>query len=137
MPQKSRGESEGVGKRWLLQLAPRVRDLLVSIKINDDSMYLGIDGIVIATGKKRTDGWRGSQQLAQVLQSPPGDHGADGDRAAGERVRSQRSSGAVTPRGTEVTSRAGPVSALVAPWKPTSPRCPILVLARNMSEGSD
>jgi hypothetical protein len=29
----------------------------VSIKINDDSMYLEIDGIVIATAKERTDGW--------------------------------------------------------------------------------
>jgi hypothetical protein len=29
----------------------------VSIKINDDSMYLEIDGIVIATAKQRTDGW--------------------------------------------------------------------------------
>ncbi|HEX4059794.1 MAG TPA: hypothetical protein VHY58_02135 [Streptosporangiaceae bacterium] len=27
------------------------------IKINDDSMYLEIDGIVIATAKERTDGW--------------------------------------------------------------------------------
>jgi hypothetical protein len=29
----------------------------VSLKINDDSMYLEIDGIVIATAKERTDGW--------------------------------------------------------------------------------
>jgi hypothetical protein len=29
----------------------------VPIKINDDSMYLEIDGIVIATAKERTDGW--------------------------------------------------------------------------------
>lgn len=27
------------------------------IKINDDSMYLEIDGIVIATAMERTDGW--------------------------------------------------------------------------------
>lgn len=29
----------------------------MSIKINDDSMYLEIDGRVIATARERTDGW--------------------------------------------------------------------------------
>ena len=29
----------------------------MSIKINDDSMCLEIDGMVIATAKERTDGW--------------------------------------------------------------------------------
>jgi uncharacterized protein (DUF433 family) len=84
----------------------------VSIKINDDSMYLEIDGIVIATAKERTDGWWEVSNWPRFFDRKSGDHRADRDRAAAARARLRRLSGSGAPRGAARTGRAVAVSAL-------------------------